>query len=39
MNNWDKKTSFPTRKCLEELDLGEVADDLEKAGEWGGVDV
>lgn len=35
MNNWDKKTGFPTRKCLEELDLKQIANDLEKAGRLG----
>ena len=35
MNNWNKKTSFPTRKCLEDLDLKQVADDLEKIGKLG----
>ena len=34
-HGWDKKTSYPTRKCLEELDLKHVADDLEKAGKLG----
>jgi len=37
MNNWDKKTSFPTRKCLEELDLKQIADALEKVGKLGGI--
>ena len=32
LHNWDKETSFPTRKCLEDLDLNYVADDLEKIG-------
>lgn len=32
---WDKVTGFPTRKCLEGLDLKEVADELEKAGKLG----
>ncbi|MBA7671486.1 hypothetical protein ES703_79644 [subsurface metagenome] len=36
MNNWDKETSFPTRRCLEELDLKQIADDLEKVGKLGG---
>lgn len=35
MHNWDKKTSFPTRKCLEDLDLKEIADDLGKIGKLG----
>jgi aldehyde:ferredoxin oxidoreductase len=39
MHNWDKKTGFPTRKCLEDLGLREVAKDLEKAGKLGGVDI
>ena len=38
MHGWDKKTSFPTRKCLEDLGLSQVADTLEKAGKLGGVD-
>jgi len=37
LNNWDKETSFPTRRCLEELDLKQVADELKKAGKLGGV--
>ena len=36
MNHWDKKTSFPTRKCLEDLNLGKVAEDLKKVGKLGG---
>jgi aldehyde:ferredoxin oxidoreductase len=32
LHNWDKETSFPTRKCLEDLDLHYVAEDLEKVG-------
>ncbi len=36
MNHWDKETGFPTRKCLEELGLKQVANDLEKAGKLGG---
>jgi aldehyde:ferredoxin oxidoreductase len=35
LNHWDKKSSFPTRKCLEDLGLGQIADDLEKAGKLG----
>jgi aldehyde:ferredoxin oxidoreductase len=35
MHNWDKETGFPTRECLEELDLEEIADDLEKADKLG----
>ncbi|MBE0557257.1 MAG: hypothetical protein IH628_08495, partial [Proteobacteria bacterium] len=30
LHGWDRQTSFPTRKALEELDLSHVADDLEK---------
>lgn len=32
LHSWDKETSFPTRKCLEDLDLKYVADDLDKIG-------
>jgi aldehyde:ferredoxin oxidoreductase len=32
LHGWDKQTSWQTRKCLEDLDLKKVADDLEKAG-------
>jgi aldehyde:ferredoxin oxidoreductase len=35
MNHWDKKTSFPTRKCLEDLGLNSVADDLQRIGKLG----
>lgn len=35
MHGWDRKTSFPTRKCLENLGLQKVADDLERAGRLG----
>ena len=35
LHGWDKKTSFPTRKALEELGLSYVADDLEKIGKLG----
>jgi aldehyde:ferredoxin oxidoreductase len=35
VNNWDKKTSFPTRRCLEGLELKQIVDDLEKAGKLG----
>ena len=35
MNKWDVRSGFPTRKCLEELGLKEIADDLEKAGKSG----
>ncbi|ACB85845.1 aldehyde ferredoxin oxidoreductase [Natranaerobius thermophilus] len=29
---WDEETGAPTRECLEELDLGYVADELEEQG-------
>jgi aldehyde:ferredoxin oxidoreductase len=32
LRGWDKKTSWPTRKTLEELDLKDIADMLEKVG-------
>jgi aldehyde:ferredoxin oxidoreductase len=32
LHGWDKKTSWQTRKCLEDLDLKRIADDLEKVG-------
>ena len=32
LQGWDKETSWQTRRCLMELDLGDVADKLEKAG-------
>jgi aldehyde:ferredoxin oxidoreductase len=35
IHGWDKKTSYPTRRSLEELDLKEIADDLEKIGKLG----
>ena len=35
MNGWDKKTSFPTRECLEGLNLRQIAEDLEKIGKLG----
>ncbi len=35
MNQWDKKTSFPTRECLEGLNLKQIAEDLEKIGKLG----
>ena len=35
LHGWDPKTSFPTRKVLEELGLSSVADDLEKIGKLG----
>ena len=31
-SGWDEKSGWQFRKCLEDLDLKEVADDLEKAG-------
>jgi len=36
MNNWNEETSYPTRRLLEELDLKQVADDLERVGKLGG---
>ena len=35
LHGWDRGTSFPTRDALEDLDLGYVADDLEKIGKLG----
>jgi len=35
LHGWDKETSYPTRKALEDLDLAYVADDLEKIGKLG----
>jgi aldehyde:ferredoxin oxidoreductase len=35
LHGWNKKTSFPYRKTLEDLDLDYVADDLEKIGKLG----
>lgn len=35
IHGWNKKTGYPTRKTLEELDLGYVANDLEKIGKLG----
>jgi len=35
MHGWNKETSFPTRKCLEELDLKGIADNLERVGKLG----
>ena len=32
LHDWDKKTGLQTRQCLEDLDLKEVADKLEKVG-------
>ena len=34
-NEWDIITSFPTRQCLERLDLETTADDLEAFGRLG----
>ena len=35
LHGWDRETSFPTRETLAQLDLGYVADDLEKIGKLG----
>lgn len=35
LHGWDPETGLPTRKCLEDLDLADVANDLEKAGKLG----
>ena len=35
LRGWEKDTGFPTRKKLEELDLKEVADELESMGRCG----
>jgi aldehyde:ferredoxin oxidoreductase len=32
LHGWDRKTSYPKRKTLEDLGLGDVANDLEKIG-------
>ena len=32
---WDRVSGFPTRECLEKLDLKEIADDLERVGRLG----
>lgn len=32
MNDWDKKTSYPTKRCLTELGLGQIVKDLSKCG-------
>lgn len=32
---WMRRSNFPTRKCMEDLDLKQVADDLEKIGKLG----
>ena len=36
LNGWDRETSYPTRKCLEDLDLNMIADTLECSGKLGG---
>ena len=35
LEGWDTKTGWPTRKNLEKLDMGTVADELEKHGKLG----
>jgi aldehyde:ferredoxin oxidoreductase len=35
LHDWDKETSYPTRKALESVELGYVADDLERLGKLG----
>lgn len=35
IHGWDIKTGLPTRRCLEEFGLTEIADDLERAGKIG----
>jgi aldehyde:ferredoxin oxidoreductase len=35
LHGWNRKTSFPTRKALTDLGLGEVANDLERIGKLG----
>ncbi len=35
LHDWNKKTSYPTRKALEDVELGYVADDLERMGKLG----
>ena len=37
LQGWDTATGYPTRSALEPLDLGYVADELEKNGKLGGV--
>ena len=32
LRGWDKKTSWQTSKCLEDLDLAEIIPDLKKYG-------
>lgn len=36
LEGWDPKTGWPTRRTLEDLDLGSVADELERQGKLGG---
>jgi aldehyde:ferredoxin oxidoreductase len=31
-HKWDEETGWPRRKCLEDLELKELADDLVKVG-------
>lgn len=35
LNKWDRQTGWPTRKGLEELGLGEIAERLKKVGRLG----
>jgi aldehyde:ferredoxin oxidoreductase len=35
LHRWEKETSYPTRSCLQDLDLEVIADDLEKIGKLG----
>jgi len=35
LRNWNKRNGWPTRAKLEELDLKEVADELEAIGKLG----
>ena len=35
LHGWDRKTSFPTRRTLIDLGLGDVANDLERIGKLG----
>jgi hypothetical protein len=35
MHGWDRATGFPTRAAFEALDLGLIADDLERVGKLG----
>jgi aldehyde:ferredoxin oxidoreductase len=36
LHAWDKRTGWQTRKCLEDLDLKKLADDLERVGKLPG---